>query len=206
MLLFNSTKTSRAVVNHDILCVSFSITCGSRHDVPATNLYWSGYFAVNFMHAANICSTLLESQNFNTCETFACWCCNIRQRRYCVISQRFSVFMNSTAINLVAFVTPSMISAFKKQTVKLHSKDILLRNEPSYKATDWRNPIFAMSMHLVLQGCLDLLEILPVRWFLANCRNKANKQLHKWYYFECLLDEWRIFNATDWTKPRRKHS
>jgi hypothetical protein len=76
ILLFNSTKTSRAVVTHDILNISFSITCGSRHDVPATNLYWSGYVAVNFMHAANICSTLLESQNFNTCETFACWCCS----------------------------------------------------------------------------------------------------------------------------------
>jgi hypothetical protein len=95
-----------------------------------------------------------------------------------------------------------MISAFKKQTIKLHSKDILLRNGPSYKATNWRNPKFAMSMQLVLQGCLDLLEILPVRWFLANCRNK---QLHKWYYFKFLFDDRRIFNATDWTTPQRKH-
>jgi len=59
-----------------------------------------------------------------------------RQRRYYVISQWFSVFLNSTAINLVTFITPAVISAFKKQTIKLHSKDILLRNGPSYKATN----------------------------------------------------------------------
>ena len=119
------------------------------------------------MHAANICSTLLwisELQHmWDTCMLML----QQRQRRYCAISQWFSVFLNSTAINLVAFVTPA-ISAFKKQTIKLHSKDILLLNGPSYKATDWRNPKFAMSMHLVLQGCLDLLEFYQSGGFLPT--------------------------------------
>jgi hypothetical protein len=85
-----------------------------------------------------------------------------RQRQYWVFYMVFC-FRELTVINLVAFVTPVMISAFPKWTIKLRSKvyrsaymndmngrsDLLLWyfiiNGRSYKATNWRNPNLATS-------------------------------------------------------------
>ena len=107
-ICFYSTKTSRAVFTRDMLCVSLSITCGSRHDAPATNLYCSGHFAVNFMQTC--CKYVQHSSlNLKTSGPVRLLQADAAAKPMSILCNFtwFYFFLNSTVINFVAFVTLS---------------------------------------------------------------------------------------------------